>query len=268
MKKGSSVCPVKTRAGRRQVMLYENLIYEKEGGVAKITINRPKLMNALSPAVLLEIKTAIHEAGEDDDVRVVVLTGAGQAFSAGADLNFLRDRKLENGRVGPVLDGPARDLIDAIQATPKVVIAMVNGYCFTGALEIVLACDLVVASEDARFADTHAHWGLRPSWGMSQRLPQTIGVLKAKELSFTAGLITAQEAERIGLVNMAVPGENLEGVVQELAKKIIANSPEAVAAYKYLYNDGARGTLESGLELEAQTEFMIRDTNERLEKFR
>jgi len=249
-------------------MAYENLIYEKEGGVARITINRPKVMNALSPALLLEVKAAVQEAGKDDDVRVIVLTGAGRAFSAGADLNSMRDRKLDDGRVGSILDNPARQVIDTILSVPKVVIAMVNGYCFTGALEIVLTCDLVVASEEARFGDTHARWGLRPSWGMSQRLPQTIGVLKAKELSFTADTITAQEAEHIGLVNIAVPAEKLEETVQELAKKIMANSHEAVAAYKYLYNRGARGTLESGLELEARTEFVIRDTDNRLQKFR
>jgi enoyl-CoA hydratase len=249
-------------------MTYETLVYEKKEGVAKITINRPEVMNALSPVLLVEMKAALQEAGKDDDVVVVVLTGAGRAFSAGVDLVSLGDRKLEGGHVGPILDDPARDVIDTIQAIPKVVIAMVNGYCFTGALEIALSCDLIIASEEAKFGDTHVRWGLLPSWGMSQRLPRTIGILKAKELSFTADMISAREAEHIGLVNMAVPAEKLESTVQELAKKIMANSSEAVAAYKYLYNRGMRDTLQKGLQLEAESQFVVGDTEERIERFR
>jgi len=249
-------------------MEYENLIYEKGEGIAKITINRPRVMNALSAVLLAELKAAVEEAGGDDDVRVVVLTGAGRAFSAGVDLVSLGDRKLEAGGAGSILDDPARGVIDAIQTIPKVVIAAVNGYCLTGALEIVLGCDLVVASEEAKFGDTHTRWGLRPSWGMSQRLPRTIGLLKARELSFTAEMITGQEAERIGLANMTVPAEKLEEAVQQLASKIMANSPEAIAAYKQLYNQGWKDTLQKGLELEAKTKFVITDTEERVEKFR
>jgi len=249
-------------------MVYENLLYQKDGGIARLTIDRPEVMNALNPALLLEIKAAVQDAGKDDNVGVIVLTGAGRAFSAGVDLETLKECRLERGRVGPILDDPGWALINTIQAVPKVVIAMVNGYCFTGALEIVLACDLIIASEEARFGDTHARWGLRPSWGMSQRLPHTVGILKAKELSFTADMITAREAERIGLVNMVVPADKLEETVQELAEKIMANSLETVAACKYLYNHGMRDTLEKGLELEAKSDFVIRDTEERLEKFR
>ena len=249
-------------------MAYENLIYRKEGNVARITINRPEVMNALSPALLLEIKAATEEVGKDDDVGVVVLTGAGRAFSAGVDLISLGDRKLGKGAAGPLLDDPGRDVINAIQAMPKVVIAMVNGYCITGALEIVLGCDLVVASEEAKFGDTHACWGLQLGWGRSQRLPRTVGMLKAKELSFTAEMITGREAERIGLINMAVPAEKLEETVQELAKKITVNSWGSLAVYKYLYNQGMRDTLAKGLELEAKSAFEIADTEERIAKFR
>ena len=249
-------------------MAFENVIYQKEDGVARITINRPQAMNALNPATLLEIETAVQEAGQDKEVGVIVLTGAGRAFSSGVDLISVGDRRLEKGRVGAILDDPARSLINTIQTVPKVIIAMVNGYCFTGALEIALGCDLIIASEKAKFGDTHVRWGFRPSWGMSQRLPRTIGLLQAKLLSFTADTITAQEAERIGLINMAVPAEKLEETVQELARKIIANSLETVAAYKYLYNSGFRDTLEKGLVLEAESEFDIMDTEERIKEFR
>ena len=249
-------------------MKYNNMIYQKNDGVARIIINRPRVMNALNPALLVEMKAALEDAGKGDDVRVVVLTGSGRAFSAGVDLTSLGDRRLEGGRVGAILDDPGRAVIDAIQTIPKVVIAMVNGYCFTGALEIVLSCDLIIAAEDAKLGDTHARWGIRPSWGMSQRLPRTIGILKARELSFTADMITGQEAERIGLANKAVPADKLEETVQELAEKIMTNSPETIAAIKYLYNNGMRYTLAQGLELEADSDFVITDTEERLSNFR
>lgn len=249
-------------------MAYENVKYRKGDGIAWITIDRPDVMNALNPTALTEMKVAMEEAGKDDDVGVVVLTGAGRAFSTGVDLIALGDRKLERGRVGPILDDPARELIATMQSLPKVVIAMVNGYCLTGALEVVLGCDLIIASEQAKFGDTHVRWGFRPSWGMSQRLPHLIGMLKAKELSFTADMITAQEAERIGLANMVVPAEKLEETVRTLAEKILGNSIEAIAAIKYLYNQGMRDTLDKGLELEARSEFEISDTEERLKGFR
>jgi enoyl-CoA hydratase len=249
-------------------MAYENLIYEKKDGMARITINRPSVMNALTSTLLAEMKAAVLDAGKDSEVKVIVLTGAGRAFSAGVDLVALGERKLERGKVGPILDDPARDLIETIQDVPKVVIAMVNGFCMTGAMEIVLGCDLIVASEEAKFGDTHARWGLRPTWGMSQRLPRTIGILKARELSFTADMITGKEAQQLGLVNIVVPADKLEEAVQELIKKITANSMESLAAYKYLYNHGMKDTLKKGLELEAKSEFDIKDTEERLAKFR
>jgi len=248
--------------------MYKDLIYEKKDGMARITINRPSVMNALTPALLSEMKSAVSEAGKDSEVKVIVLTGVGRAFSAGVDLIALGDNKLEKGKVGPILDDPARALIDTIQDVPKVVIAMVNGFCLTGALEIVLGCDLIITSEEAKFGDTHARWGLRPTWGMSQRLPHRIGVLKAKELSFTADMITGKEAQQLGLVNMAVPADKLEEAVQELMKKLTANSMGSLAAYKYLYNQGMKDVLKKGLELEARSEFDIKDTEERLAKFR
>jgi enoyl-CoA hydratase len=249
-------------------MTYENLVAQREGNVTRIMLNRPQVMNALSPALLQELKAAIVEAGEDKDTAVLVLTGSGRAFSSGADLNSLGDIKLENGRVGPVIDAAANSVIEAIQDIPKAVIAMVNGHCYTGALEIVLACDLIIASEEARFGDTHVRWGIRPSWGMSQRLPRAVGWLKAKELSFTAEAISARQAESVGLVNMTVPAEKLEETVSELAAKISANSLEAIAAYKYLYNHTAQDTLARGLEFEKNSEFIINDTQSRIDSFR
>ena len=213
-------------------MAYETILYQVENGIGRITFNRPQAMNAITPTMLRELRTAVLEAGTDNNVRVIVLTGTGKAFTAGVDLKALGDRKLEKGKVGDILDIPARGLIDAILAVPKVVIALINGFAFTGALEIFLACDLVIACEDAKIGDTHAKWGLRPTWGMSARLPRRVGYLKAKELSFTAGAITGREAERIGLVNQAVPADKLEEALQTMVKKITANSLQSIAAYK------------------------------------
>ena len=250
-------------------MAYKNLLYQKKDGIARITINRPEVMNAWNIETITEIKQAVQEAHKDDEVRVVVLTGGEKVFSTGLDLKSVEGKILEGGMASPELVNPFLDLIDTMQFSSKVVIAMVRGYCLTGALELVMGlCDLIVAAEDAKFGDTHTRWGLCPSWGMSQRLPRLVGVLKAKELSFTADLITAEEAERIGLINKVVAANKLEETVQELARKILANSREAIAAYKYLYNYGMGGTLREGLKFEVKTKFPITDTEERLNKFR
>lgn len=243
------------------------VLYEVKSQTAWITINRPEAMNALTPELLKEIKAAVDRANADDGVGVIVLTGAGKAFSAGVDLKVLSGRDLTGGSVGPVLDEPARTLTEALRTVPKAVIAFVNGYCFTGALELVLACDLVVASDKARFGDTHVRWGLRPTWGMSQRLPRTVGLLKARELSFTARTFTAEEAERIGLVNRTAPAESARQAVQDLADAILANSREAVAACKKLYNEGWNKSLDEGLQFEYDSKFEISDTMDRLKEF-
>jgi enoyl-CoA hydratase len=248
-------------------MPYNSIICANESGICRITMNRPEAMNAITPAMLAELKAAVIEAGKDSNVNVIVLTGAGKAFCAGVDLKSLGDRKLERGKVGDILDIPARELIQALREVPKVVIALVNGFCFTGALEIMLGCDIAIASETAKIGDTHAKWGLRPTWGMSARLPRRVGFLKARELSFTADAITAREAERIGLVNMAVPSEKLEETLMVLAQKIMANSQQSIAAYKRLYNANESLSLDGSLELEYGSEFDISDTGERLERF-
>jgi enoyl-CoA hydratase len=248
-------------------MNYETITYRNESGIGRITLNRPEALNAITPAMLVELNDAVLQAGGDAGVGVIVITGAGRAFCAGVDLKSLGDRKLERGKVGDILDLPARELIRSIRGVHKAVIALVNGFCFTGALEIMLACDIVIASEQAKIGDTHAKWGLRPTWGMSARLPRRVGFLKARELSYTAEAITAREAERIGLVNRAVPAEKLEDELKATARAIMANSRQSVAAYKKLYNHNENMTLEGSLELEFASEFEISDTEERLGQF-
>lgn len=248
-------------------MGFETIGLETEGGTATITLRRPEAMNAITTTMLEELRTALVSVGGDAEVGVVVLTGEGRAFSAGVDIKALAGQPLENGSVGGTLNETAREVIKLIQDLPKVVIAKINGFCFTGALELALACDLTIASEDAKLGDTHAKWGLRPTWGMSQRLPRAVGMLKAKELSFTADAITGRDAEAMGLINRAVPRDQLDEAVQTLAEKILANSAESIAAYKVLFHEGAGKTLEEGLAFEENTEFPISDTNERLGEF-
>ena len=146
-----------------------------EQGIATVVLSRPEVLNAITRAMLEELNVALDVISQDESVKVVVLTGAGKAFSAGVDLKALGGRSLEGGAVGDYLDEPARQVIDRLTTIPKIVIARVNGFCFTGALELVLACDLVVVANEARLGDTHAKWGLRPTWGMSQRLARNCG---------------------------------------------------------------------------------------------
>lgn len=246
-------------------MSYEEIVAERDGATATITLNRPKALNAITPKMLGELKQAIDDAGGDEQVRVIVLTGTGRAFSAGVDLKALGDRRLDGGSVGDLLDAPARALIHSIRTVPKPVIARVNGFCFTGALELALACDLMVVATEAKLGDTHAKFGLRPTWGMSARLPQLVGMRRAKELSFTARTFTGAEAERFGLANAAVPLDELDGAVAKLAEAMANNSAESIAAYKVLYNTGP-GDLPTTLE--ESSDFAISDTEDRLSKFR
>jgi enoyl-CoA hydratase len=253
---------------KEKIMTYQYTLWNKEAGIATITLNRPQVLNALSPASLNELREVVLAAGADREVGVVIITGAGKAFAAGADLQSLGSQKLENGRVGAVIDEAAIGAIEAIQSIPKAVIAAVNGHCYTGAMEIVLACDIIVASDEAKFGDTHVKWGLRPSWGMSQRLPRAVGYYKAKEMSFTAEIIDAEEARRIGLVSRTVSAEKLQESVRKIARQIMGNSLEAVAAYKQLYNFTMLDTMGKGLQYEGLSEFLISDTQSRIDGFK
>ncbi len=248
--------------------VYSSIAVDTTDGVATISLNRPEKLNAITRAMLKEAAKAVMAAEKDKSVGVIVLTGAGRAFSAGVDLTELGGRLLEKGGVGDYLDAPARELIHTIQMVSKPVVAKINGHCYTGALELALACDLVVCAEEAKLGDTHTKWGLRPSWGMSARLPAAVGHRRARELSFTARTFTGVEAAAWGLANKAVPLAELDAAVRELADVMLKNSRGAIAAYKALYNKGARRDEKKAIEFEEETEFEISDTNERLAGFK
>src|SRR5437016_3173166 len=195
-------------------------------GVRTITIDRPELRNAMSFAMRERIANAFSESSENDAIVVVVITGADPSFSSGVDLKEVRSATGPPRRMDPTL---------AVRACTRPTIAAVNGVCVTGALEIALACDMIVASERARFADTHAKVGLIPGWGMSAALPTAVGRRKAVELSLTGAFIDADEALRIGLVNAVVPHEELLPRTYEIAQAIGALDQSVVRRHVSLY---------------------------------
>lgn len=245
-----------------------SLLIDRADAVTTITLHRPDALNAITPSMLEELDTALAAIDADPSVRVVVLTGSGRAFSAGVDLKALGDRELVDGSVGDILDLPARRITGRLSTMAAATIAKVNGHCFTGALELALACDLMVTAQEAKLGDTHAKFGLRPTWGMSQRLPLAVGRAKARELSMTARMFSGTEAEEMGMACRSVPAAELDAVVDELAAAIAGNSAGSLAAYKDLYAASEQMGVTDGLAYEAATTYPIADTDERLASFR
>lgn len=239
-----------------------------ENGVATVRLNRPDALNAFTPGLLRALVDALKDA--ENHARVIVLEGAGRAFSAGVDLKLLQGATFEEGKVDDVFDGASFAAVEAIRHSPLPVIAKVHGFCFTGALELALHADFILTTADTKFGDTHAKWGLRPSWGMSQNLARAVGVRKARELSFTAATFTGADAERWGLANAAFPDkQTLDMETAKRAAAIAEASPGAIAAYKDLYRlHEEMRPLENALAEEVARDYpQITDTMERLKGF-
>ena len=223
----------------------------RDGPVAIVTLNRPQAMNALSRSLMSTLGRTIHGLGLDADVRVIVLTGAGdRAFSAGLDLKELGTDTNMLGSVdsASVEENPVK----AIELCPKPVIAAINGVAITGGFELALACDVLVASTSARFADTHGRVGVIPGWGLSQKLPRLIGVYRAKEMSFTGNFITAQTALDWGLVNHVVAPAEVLPTALKLAADMAQVSASYLAEYKRLIDDGFALPFGSAMALEQE----------------
>ena len=218
----------------------------QQNGVALVTLNRPEAHNALNRALSEAITTAFAELAVADSVRAIVLTGAGRAFCAGVDLKALTDE--------PELlsFGPESPIIIALEQCPQPIIGAVNGAAVTGGFELALACDYLFASEQARFADTHARVGILPGWGLSQKLSRIIGVNRAREMSLTGNFIDAQRAEAWGLVNRVCASESLLDEALASASQIADGDPNAVVALKSLMNDGVKETLGNALVMEGE----------------
>jgi enoyl-CoA hydratase len=226
---------------------YETLLLERRGGVALITINRPEKRNALNIQTRQEGASMLEELRADESVRVVVFTGAGnKAFIAGADIGEFAGRTALTQR--DVMMG--RSLFTAIDAFPKPVIAMINGYCLGGGCELALCCDLRIASETASFGQPEINLGIIPGGGGTQRLTRLVGEGKAMELILTGEIIDAMTAFNLGLVNMVVPAADLEARTMEIANRIAEKSPIALQMAKEAVKLASRSNLDEGLRRE------------------
>lgn len=232
-------------------MEFENIIYDKdkEKGIVKLTINRPEVRNALNAATRQEIRNAIGEIEKDGDVRVVIITGAGEkAFVSGADITAFKDAT-------PIIMEESastlgQQLFNNIENLNVPVIAMINGFCLGGGLELAMCCDIRIASDNAKFGQPEINIGLFPGAGGTQRLPRLIGWGKAKELIYTGKIIDAAEAERISLVDKVVPQEKLGEEVNQLAETIASKSPLIIKLVKKVINRGMYTDLAAGLSYE------------------
>jgi len=215
-------------------------------GVGLVRFNRPEARNALSVGLREAAADALRTFGDDGSVGAVVLTGNGAAFSGGVDL-----KELGAPGGGPKPSAPrADDLVGAIVACPVPVIAAINGVAVTGGLEVAVACDVIIASTAARFADTHARLGILPGWGITQRLPRLVGMNRAKQLSFTGNFLDAATAERWGLVNYVVEPDDLLASAVGLAAEMASCDRRAVRNLKRAYDEGALVTMAEGLKAE------------------
>lgn len=218
-----------------------------EDGICILTLNRPEALNALSPNLFIELRTHIETiADQQETVGCVILRGEGRSFSAGNDL-----KAISSGEVAPSRHFQAETL-ELIENLPQPVIASVQGHCYTGSLELAIACDLLIAGESAKFADTHGKWGMTPLWGMSQRLPRRIGPVAAKHMMYTGRVVSGEEAVTLGLANECVADEVLIEHTLELARQIIGNSWHTLRADKMLVNKGMSLTLTEGLVYERE----------------
>ena len=231
-------------------MNFKFVVYEKSEGIATITLNRPEALNAFSKEVVSEVLQALEDIGNDESVRIVVLTGAGEkAFSAGADIKAMIGMDALKARELSLM---GEKLCLALENLEKPVIAALNGYALGGGLEVAMSCDLRVASENSRMGQTEINIGLIPGWGGTQRLTRLVGRTKAKEMVFTGKMIDAKTAEQLGIVNMAVPADKFRETVRQFALELASKAPVALRVTKALIDKGAEIGLDSALALERE----------------
>jgi enoyl-CoA hydratase len=217
---------------------------DKHDEIAVVTLNRPHAMNALSSELRSAIAEAFEELQADPNTGAVVLTGAGRAFCAGLDL-----KELSNDATSDIGN---QNTMQAIRAFEGPIIGAVNGFAITGGFELALACDVLIASPDARFADTHARVGILPGWGLSQILPRLIGEFRAKEMSLTGNFVDAERAEAWGIVNRIVPADELVQTAVALAGDMLSCDRRSLLGYKKLINDGMGMTFADAMKMEAR----------------
>ncbi len=219
---------------------------EHRDGIAIVTLNRPEALNALSRALVARLGEVFRALAADASVGAAILTGAGRAFSAGVDL-----KELGSAAPGAPLESLVSDQLPAaIAAFDRPLIGAINGFAITGGFELALMCDLLIAAPEARFADTHARVGVVPGWGLTQRLQRRIGIGRAKELEFTGNYLSAEQAERWGLVNRVVPAQELLPSCVALAREMLSCDAIVLKEIKRLIDAGDATTLAEGLRIE------------------
>lgn len=220
------------------------VLRQDEGGLCWLTLNRPDKLNSLTVGMFRELRQHIIDLKKDDSIGCVILRGAGKCFSAGHDLGDIAE--------GEKVPSPGwhSETLRMMEKLPKPVIAAVHNHCYTGALEVALAADFILAAESAKFADTHAKWALTPIWGMSQRLPRRVGISTAKRLMFTAETVRADAALQMGLCEAVFSDETFEEDLRAFAQQILANSPFSHAANKRLLEATDNDALDAGLQWE------------------
>lgn len=229
-------------------MAYENVLLEKEDRVAILTINRPKALNALNNDTLVDIKSAITEIKEDSSIDVLIITGADKAFVAGADISFMQPLTAIEGRAFGAL---GQAVFREIEAMEKPSIAAVNGFALGGGCELAMCCDFRVASTKAKFGQPEVGLGITPGFGGTQRLPRLVGSGMAKQMLYTADIIDAAEALRIGLVNSVVEPEELMDFVKKIAKRIVSKAQVAVRLSKVAATEGMQTDIDRSMTIEA-----------------
>lgn len=245
-------------------MEYQNILVTREDNIAIVTFNRPKVLNALNHATMVELSAAMDELGSDSNVRCIILTGAGEkAFVAGADINELRGLASAGAAADFAVWG--QSVFFKIENLSKPVIAAINGYALGGGCELAMACDVRIAADSAKLGQPEINLGLIPGYGGTQRLPRLVGKGRAKWLIFTGDPITAQEALRIGLVDLIVPTAELMQVARELARKIASKAPLAVAWAKKSINVGSETDLVTACAFEASQFGLVSGTEDRME---
>ena len=222
------------------------ILVDKNLGVATVTMNRPDALNALSVELRQAIVETFKHLRDDAETEVIILTGAGRAFTVGLDLKELGG-EVVGSKEATVKD---TDVGKAVAQVGKPVIGAVNGFAITGGFEIALMCDFIIASTKARFADTHARVGVVPGWGLSQRLPRLIGINRAKELSLTGNFLDAETARDWGLVNRVVSDEALLPTCQQLAMDITSTEPVTRGEIRRIMDEGWHATLAEGMNIE------------------
>ena len=242
-------------------MAYQNIKIEINDGIAVLTLNRPEVRNALDYVTWDEIRAGMRELRFNDDAHVIILTGAGgKAFASGADIKALNART-----VSEQMNSEVNDILYEITMHKKPVIAAVDGYALGGGCELAMACDIRIATKKSKFGQPEVNLGIIPGGGGTQRLPRLVGIGKAKELIFTGDIISAEEAERIGLIEKVVEdGTVLEAAI-EMAKKIKAKGPVAITLAKQAINVGANTDLYSGLCFERYSQAIAFSTADKAE---